>query len=160
MSAVYGRVRALKTGGSKFQSRGLNMRFSLAVAVVLASMSVNGLAQQSGNGTSRVKPSHSTAKAPKRIAPIGKTASPATSSAANAKDLQTVEHQTAKSSTSSRAAGKRTPGMAPALKAAKEKDKPNPPINFHGTGGSKSPGMTNQGTNPYKGRLKQKHAHQ
>src|SRR5216684_2111277 len=116
----------LKTGGSKFRSRGLNMRFSLAVAVVLASMSVNGLAQQSGNGTSRVKPSHSAAKA----------------------------------SAPSRSAGKRTPGMAPALKPAKEKDKPNPPINFHGTGGSKSPGMTNQGTNPYKGRLRQKHSHQ
>jgi len=151
----------LKTGGSKFRSGGLKMRFSLAVAVVLASMSVSGWAQQSGNGTSRVKPSHSAAKAPKKMsAPIGKTASPATASTANAKDLQTLERQAAKSSAPSRSAGKRTPGMAPALKPAKEKDKPNPPINFHGTGGSKSPGMTNQGTNPYKGRLRQKHAHQ
>ncbi len=157
--ALYGRVH-LKTAGSMFRSRGLTMRFPLAVAVVLASMSVNGLAQQSGNGTIRVKPSHSAEKAPKRSAPIGKTASPATTSTANAKDLQTLERQTAKSSAPSRSAGKRTPGMALALKPAREKDKPNPPINFHGNGGSKSPGMTNQGTNPYKSRLKQKHAHQ
>jgi hypothetical protein len=40
------------------------------------------------------------------------------------------------------------------------KDKPNPPINFNGNGGTKSAGMTNQGANPYKGRLRQKHAHQ
>src|SRR5260370_2138038 len=151
----------LRIGGSKFRSRGLNMRFSVGVEVVLASMTVNGLAQKSGNGTSRVKPSHSAAKAPKKMsAPIGKTASPATASTANAKDLQTLERQAAKSSAPSRSAGKRTPGMAPALKPAKEKDKPNPPINFHGTGGSKSPGTTNQGTNPYQERPRQKHAHQ
>jgi len=123
-------------------------------------MSVSGLAQQSGNGTIRVKPSHSPAKAPKMSTPVGKTAGSATASSANAKDVQTLERQTGKSSAPSRVAGKRTPGMAPALKPAKEKDKPTPPINFHGNGGSKSPGMTNQGTNPYKSRLKQKHAHQ
>jgi hypothetical protein len=119
-------------------------------------ISVSGLAQQ--NNTFKVKPSHSAEKAPKTSVPIGKTAGPATASAANSKDLQTLEHQTVKSSAPSRSAGKRTPGTASALKPVR--DKPNPPINFGGTGGGKSAGMANQGANPYKGRLRQKHVHQ
>jgi hypothetical protein len=151
----------LKTGGSKFRCKGLKMKFSFAVAVVLAGISVNGLAQQ--ENTFRVKPSHSAAKAPKKSAPIGNTAaSPATASAATSKDLQNLEKQTAKSSAPSGASGKKTPGTAPALKPAK--DKPNPPINFGGTGGGKRAGTTNKGTNqsanPYQGRLRQKNDHQ
>jgi hypothetical protein len=131
------------------------MRFSLAVAVVLAGISVNGLAQQ--NKTFKVKPSHD-AKAAKTNVPIGKTAaSPATASAATNRDLQILERQTAKASAPSRSAGKRTPGAASALKPAK--DAPNPPINFGGSGGGKGVGM-NQNKNPYKGRLRQKHARQ
>jgi hypothetical protein len=130
------------------------MRFSLAIAVVLVGISVSGLAQQSD--TFKVKRS-APEKAPKKSAPIGKTASPATASANNSKNLQNLEHQAARSSASSRSAGKKTPGSA-ALKPVK--DKPNPPINFGGTGRGKGAGMTNQGSNPYKGRLKQKHAHQ
>ena len=131
------------------------MRFSLAVVVVLAGISVNGLAQQ--KNTYKVKPSHA-AKPAKTIAPIGKTAGPTTASAAASKDLQNLERQTAKSSAPPRSAGKRTPRAASAVKPVK--DKPNPPINFGRTGGSKSPGMTQQSSNPYKGRLRQKHAHQ
>ena len=132
------------------------MRFSLAVAVVIAGISVNGLAQQTK--TFKVKPSHAD-KAPKSTAPLGKAAgSPATASTSASKDLQNLERQTAKTSAPSRTATKRTPRAASALKPAK--DKPNPPINFGGAGGSKSPGMTRQGSNPYKGRLRQKHARQ
>ncbi len=132
------------------------MRFSLAVVAVLAGISASGWAQQ--NNTFKVK--HSvTEKAPKSTvnAPLGKTARPAasaaTGSAANDKDLRTLEHQTAKASAPSRPAGKKTPALKPV------KEKPNPPINIGATGG-KNAGSINQGSNPYKGRVKQKHARQ
>jgi len=131
------------------------MRFSLAVAVVVASISVSGLAQQ--NGKLKVKNS-TTEKAPKSSVAVAIPAASAKGSGANAKDLQSLERQTAKSSAASQSAGKKTPGTAPALKPVK--DKPNPPINFGGTGGGKKAGMTNQSANPYKGRLKQKRASQ
>jgi len=134
--------------------QGIKMRISLAVVVVVASVSVGSLAQQSQ--TFKVKHS-ATEKAPKSSVPIAKTAGPATASAANAKDLQALEHQTARASAPARSGAKRTPGKASALKPVKEK--PNPPINFGGSGGGKNAGMVNQGANPYKGRLKQKHAH-
>ena len=127
------------------------MRFSLAVAIVLAGISVSGLAQQSN--TIKVKPS-APEKAPKSTVSAGRTTGAATSSAANSKDLQTLERQTAKSAGPSRTAGQK---KAPALKPVK--DNPNPPINFAGTGGAKTTGTTSQGANPYRGRLKQKHAH-
>jgi hypothetical protein len=132
----------------------LKMRFSLAVAVVLVGISVSGLAQQ--NETFKVKRS-APEKAPKKSAPIGTTASPATASGANSKQLQSLERQSARGSALSRSAKKGTPGTSAALKPIK--DKPNPPINFGGTGGGKNAGMTNQGPNPYKGRLRQKRSH-
>jgi hypothetical protein len=125
------------------------MRFSLAVAVVVASISVSGLAQQ----TFKVKRSP-TEKAARKSAPVGKTTSPVASNSTS-KELQTLERQTAKTSASSRSAGKKT-GTGSALKPVR--DKSNPPINFGGAGGGKGGGTTNQGSNPYKGRLKQKHA--
>ena len=127
------------------------MRFSLAVAVVLVGISVNGLAQQ--NDTFKVKRS-APEKAPKKSAPIVTTASPATASGANSKQLESLERQSARGSAPSRAAKKGSPA---ALKPVK--DKPNPPINFGGAGGGKNAGMTNQGPNPYKGRLRQKRSH-
>jgi hypothetical protein len=122
------------------------MKFSLAVAIAVVTMSLSGWAQQ--NNTFKVK--HAPTKAPKS-APIGKPAAGPTASAS--KELQNVERQTAKSA----AATARPAGKTPALKPAK--DKPNPPINFNGTGGGKGAGTINQGANPYKGRLRQKHAH-
>ena len=131
------------------------MRYWWSVPVVLVGLSLSGFAQQ--NSTFRVKRS-APEKAPKRSATIGKTAaSPAAASTANSRDLQTLERQTAKSSAPSRPAANRTPRTGSALKPVK--DKPNPPINFGETGG-KSVGTTSQGKNPYKGRLRQKHAHQ
>ena len=156
MWALYGRVRAsqdrwLEAPGA-YSGRGLKMRFSLAVAVVLLGISVSGLAQQ--NNTIKVKRS-APEKAARKSAPVGKTASPIASSSTS-KELQNLERQTAKTSASSRSAGKRTPGAGSGLKPVK--DKSNPPINFGGTGGGKGGGTSNQGSNPYKGRLKQKHA--
>lgn len=128
------------------------MRFSLAVAVVLAGISVSGLAQQ--NHTSKAKPSHPSEKAAKS-APTSKMA-PATTSTAASRDLQKLERQNARSSAFARSAGQSKSGKTPALKPAKERT--NPPINFGGMG-SKSAGKSSPGSNPYKGRLKQKHAH-
>jgi hypothetical protein len=131
------------------------MRFWLAVAVVVASIGVSGLAQQNG----KLKVKHTTTeKAPKSSVAVAMPVASTKGSGANAKDLQSLERQTAKSSAASQSAGKKTPGAAPALKPVK--DKPNPPINFGGTGGGKKAGMTNQSANPYKGRLKQKRASQ
>ena len=148
----------LKIGVSKFRSLGLRagdqekMRFSLAVVVVLVGISVSGLAQQ--DNTFKVK--HSVPeKASKPSVPMGKTAGPTSASAANAKNLQAIEHQTAKTTAPSGSAGKKT---APALKPVK--DKPNPPINFSATGGGKSAGTTNHGSNSHSGRVRQKHTRQ
>src|SRR5208337_856317 len=158
--ALNGRVRASnKSSSPKFRSRGSKMRFSLAVAVALASLSVSGLAQQ--NNTFKVKPSH-TEKAPRSSVPINKTGmGPASTSASANKDLKSLEHQTAQASAPIRPAGRRTPGKAPALRPAKTKS--NPPINFNGSGGARHEGVAgqaSQSSNPYKGRLKQKYAHQ
>lgn len=127
------------------------IRFSLAVAVALVGFTSSGLAQQ--HGTFKVKPSASE-KAPKKAAPIGKTPGAATASAANAKDLQNVEHENTKASPASRPSGKK---QGTALKPIK--DKPNPPINFNGASG-KSQAGTHPAPDPSKGRLKQKHSHQ
>ena len=127
------------------------MRFSLAVAVVLVGISVSGLAQQ--KNTSKVKHS-APEKAPKKSAPIVTTGSPATAAGANSKELQSLERQSAKGSAASQSAKKKAPGASTGLKPVK--DKPNPPINFAGTGGGKNPGLANQGANPYKGRLRKR----
>jgi hypothetical protein len=124
------------------------MRFSLAVAVVLVGVSLSGLAQQNNQFKAKPSPPEKTKKS--AALPVGKTNGAGTASGANAKDLQALEHETAKTS-GSRATGKKT---APALKPVREKA--NPPIDFNGNGGMKSPGMVNKGSNPYKGRLRQK----
>lgn len=124
------------------------MRFTLVVAVVLVGMSLSGWAQQ--NNTLKVKPAPS--KAPRSAPIVGKTVGKTASTPAS-KELQNVERQSAKSLASARSSGSRT-GKGPALKPARNRS--NPPINFGGTGGGKSARTTNQGSNPYKGRLKAK----
>ena len=105
MRALYGRARASRVRASKdrrletpgaYSGRGLKMRFSLAVAIVLAGISVSGLAQE----TFKVKRS-APEKAPRKSAPVGKTASPVASNGTS-KELQTLERQTAKSSAPAR----------------------------------------------------------
>ncbi len=126
------------------------MRFSLMVAVLMASVVVSGVAQQ--KNSFKVKPSPPEAKAPKSSAPIGPTGNATTASAANAKDLNAIEHESLKSE-APKSGGKKSPALKPV------KDKPNPPINFNGNG-AKASSPVNQGANPYKGRLRQKHARQ
>ena len=122
----------------------------------MVGISVSGWAQQTSNGTFKVKKSPPE-KTTKSSAPITRTPKTATSSSANARDLKTLENQTNKTATA-KTPGTKTPGKSAALKPVK--DKPNPPMNFNGTSGSKTPGMTNRGANPYAGRLRQKHTHQ
>jgi hypothetical protein len=128
-----------------------NVRYSLAAALLPVVLSVIGMAQQ----TTTFKVKHSTVeKAPKKEPIVlGKTKGPETASAANSKDLQTIEREKVTASSSRSAVNK-----TPALKSVK--DKPNPPINFTGTGGTKSAGLNRQNANPYAGRLKQKYSHQ
>ncbi|MGA7560447.1 MAG: hypothetical protein WBW01_05320 [Terriglobales bacterium] len=131
----------LRTEGQK------KIRFSLAVAVVLAGISVSGWAQQ--NNQFKVRATHE--KPAKQSAPLMKAQSAGnTNASADAKALQNVERQSGKGAAHSAATKK-----APALKPVK--DKANPPMNFNGTGGGgiKGGGRGAQ-ANPYKGRLKQK----
>jgi len=122
-----------------------------AVAVAVASMSISGWAQQ--NGHLRVKHSAPERVAKKNSAPIAIKSGNAGN--ANAKDLQALEHQTAKSSGPRTASNQRAAKIAP-LKQTKEKS--NPPINL-GSGGGGGGSLSRTSSNPYKGRLKQKYAH-
>jgi hypothetical protein len=132
----------------------MNMKSGLAMGFVLVGITMSGWAQQ--NGAYKVKQTPPE-KAPKKAAPLpmGKTAGSTTASASNAKDLNNIEHQTMKTSPA-RAAGPKPVGKSAGLKPVK--DKANPPINFNGNPGGKNPGTVNQASNPYKGRLRQKHS--
>lgn len=134
------------------------MRVSVIVGLGLALATSTSLAQQPQ--TFRVKPSHVERKKPAKVVPLTKTPNAATDAA---KDLRRIEKETGKTSASVTPAGpKHAPGSANAFKP--EKSKPVPPINASGSGGMgtnmKGMGTTNQGKNPYKGRLRQKGSHQ
>ncbi|MFY9906549.1 MAG: hypothetical protein WBX02_09785 [Terriglobales bacterium] len=125
------------------------MRFSWAVAVLVAGLSVSVLAQQAPY---KVKPSHED-KPAKSSAPVVKTGGVETASAENAKSLQNIEHESGKGATSSRAAGKKPAALKPI------KDKPNPPMNFGTTSGVKNAGKSTAGSSAYKGRVRSKGGH-
>jgi hypothetical protein len=125
------------------------MRSWLAIGTLLVGINASGLAQQ--NGTFKVKPTPPE-KPAKQSAPIGKTGSATSASAANAKALKNTENLSGKG-----LGAAKTPAQKPAtLKPVK--DKPNPPINFSGASGGKGTGAAHQGSDPYRGRLRQKHA--
>jgi hypothetical protein len=129
------------------------MKFSV-VAVILAGLSTGALAQSNTSSTYKVK--HSTAqKDPKShvIVPPTKPANTGSTQVSSTKDLQTLEHQTAKASAPPRAGGKKAAGARP-IKPVK--DKSTPPINFGGT--TKRTGNTGHAANPYS-RVKQKGSH-
>jgi hypothetical protein len=124
------------------------MRHWLILGFVLAVVAATCSAQASPKP--RVKRSQADRTHSAKSVVVGKT--PPSSSQA---DLRRLEQQSAKVSAPPRV--KRTPGTA-ALKT--EKQKPTPPIRVSGAGnGAKGPGTTNQGKNPYKGRLHQKSRH-
>ncbi|HXM10972.1 MAG TPA: hypothetical protein VN946_13555 [Terriglobales bacterium] len=127
------------------------LKFPLAVAVALLLFCVVGSAQQANQFRVKKSPPE---KAPRKIAVNNKTTGPSSAADANAKDLHSLERSTAKT-TNAESTGKKTGGAT--FKPVK--DKPSPPINFGGSS-AKSAGLTNQGSNPYRGRLRQKHTHQ
>jgi len=110
---------------------------------------LTGQAQQSA--TFKVK--SSAPKKEKQSAPLPLPTANNRATTSSARDLQAVERQAAKPAPSrsapSQAAGKKT---APALTSAKGSG--NPPINFRGNGAAKKSGLTNQGSDPYAGRLR------
>ena len=120
------------------------MRVLAAVAVVLLGLSASGVAQTYSKGVNSPK---SSTKAPKSTVPVKAPGGVNTS----AKNLQNIEHETAKS------AGKSQKGQRAAKPVALKPDKngSNPPINFSGNSGG-GMGTNKQAPNPYKGRLKQK----
>jgi hypothetical protein len=133
------------------------MKSSFVAAIVLLGLCVGAFAQSGAySNSSPYKVKRSTQKPPKSsvVVPVGKSAGTGSASSTNAKNLQGIEHQTAKTS-AQRSGGKNASGSA-AIKPVKEK--PAPPINFNGTG-AKSAGTTNRAANPYRGRLKQKSSH-
>jgi energy-converting hydrogenase Eha subunit F len=129
------------------------MRFSLALAIVIVAASLSGFAQQKNELRVKPAPKDHTAKK-STVAPGGKSGVAGTSAASNLKNLQALEHQTAKTS-ASRSTVRKTPATA-AVKPVK--DKQAPPIKEGGV--AKGTNLTRQNSNPYKGRLKQKYGRQ
>jgi hypothetical protein len=130
------------------------MRLLAAVAVVLVGLSASGVAQTNSNskGTNSSK---SSTRPPKSTVPM--KAGNGGNTSGNAKNLQSIEHETAKTAGKSEKS-QRAPKPV-ALKPEKGSNS-NAPINFGGKSGG-GIGTTKTG-NPYKGRLKQKgngHAH-
>ncbi len=136
------------------------MRFFLTAALILTAITGSGLAQQ--NTTFKVKPSSSEKVKQSAPLPVGKTPGMGnTASAANARELQALEHQSAfkshpPSQTSSKTSSQ-PKGKKPAAAFAPSKDKPNPPINFAASPASKDSGLVRKGADPLQGRLKQGH---
>jgi hypothetical protein len=154
-----GRVHASNESDPEIGSKKAAIQLGIKKEVKLGSVlmlllvvcTASGRGQQST--TFKVKHSSTSEKAsPKAPVMTPKTKGSETASAANSKDLQSIEHE--KPQAPARAGANKTPALKPV------KDKPNPPINFSGAGGTKSAGMTRQNANPYAGRLKQKYAHQ
>jgi len=120
------------------------MRLWFTLAVVLATQ-MAGWAQQTAKPL-KPHPSHEfMVKDNERKS--GETSTPPTATKTNAQNLQRIERE-------------RSPRAAShsATKAAvikPEKETPTPKINFNGSGAQKT-GLTAQGPNPYKGRLKGK----
>ncbi len=132
--------RVVPAQGIVFMKQLLILGFALAVLTATCSAQ--------GTQTPRIK--HSQVDQPKSAKSVVVAKTPPSSTEA---DLRRLEQQMTKLPAPQRV--KRAPGMAPLLKT--EKEKPTPPINFSSAGKStKGPGTTTQGTNPYRGRLRQK----
>ena len=122
------------------------MRQLLMLGFALAVLTATCSAQ--GSQTPRIK--HSQVDRPQSAKSVVVAKTPPSSAEA---DLRRLEQQMTKQPAPQRV--KRAPATAPLLKA--EKEKPTPPIRFSGAGnGAKGRGPTTQGTNPYRGRLRQK----
>jgi hypothetical protein len=132
------------------------MRFSRSMAALLLAGSVFAIGVSSSAQTTKTtfKVKHSAAEKAPRSAPISaKPANVAGRSGGASKDLQSIERQTAKTAAPSRS--KKTAAGKSSLKPIK--DKPGPGINVGRHSGGKSVGMSKRSSNPYSGRLREKH---
>jgi hypothetical protein len=126
------------------------MRFSLVLVLALAGLTMTAWAQE--HHKPKAKASHTNKEEKgKNTKPAVKT--PSTHASA-AQELHRVEQESAKRTASRNSATRKS---APVLKT--EKEKKTPPIRFSAAGGGGHAGSNKQGTNPYKGRLKQKGSH-
>ena len=123
------------------------MRFLLIVGAIALSICGSGAAQNSKGF--RVKPTSPEVKGEHKSMPAEKIPAP---SKATSRDLKDLERQTAKTKPIHRTQTQ-TRKQSVALKP--QKQRANPPINF-GKSQTKVGGV-DQGSNPYKGRLRQKH---
>jgi hypothetical protein len=130
------------------------MKGSLMLGIVLGLATSVAFAQK----PQTYRPKKSTnleSRKPAKATPMMKTPN-ATSDAA--KDLRHIEEQSARGTNVKTVGTKAKGGSAGVFKP--EKEKPTPPITSNVPGGmgtnTKGLGATNQGKNPYKGRLRQK----
>jgi len=125
------------------------MRSLLILTALLLTVCASGEAQS--NKEFRVKPTSPEVKAGHKAVAADKIAAPSKATARNLRDL---ERQSAKTKPIRRTQTQ-TRKQSVALKP--QKQRANPPINF-GKTQSKAGGV-DQGSNPYKGRLRQKRGH-
>jgi hypothetical protein len=117
-------------------------------ALILAGLTLAASAQV--YKSPKAKPYHSASK--EKQSKTGGTNKQLTPQAANSVELRRLEAQTAKVSGSNKGA---KPQARTTRVVKTEREKPNPPIHFSSATGQHS-GMTDQGKNPYKGRVRQK----
>jgi hypothetical protein len=124
------------------------MRSLSLFALILAGLTLAASAQD--YKIPKAKPYHSESK--EKQSKTGGTNKQLTPQTANSAELRRLEAQTAKVSGSNQVAKQRA-RTARVVKT--ERDKPNPPIHFSSAAGTHA-GATDQGKNPYKGRVRQK----
>jgi len=121
----------------------------MGVGVLLAGLTLATFAQTTYK-TPKAKPSHEQAKKGKSsVAPLPKEGKPGQNSASQ--QLRRTEAESAKAN-SKHAQGAKSKGNV----AKMPREKPAPPIRVASAKGGDS--LSNRGTNPYKGRLRQKGA--
>ncbi len=130
------------------------MKVSVILGLGVALAVSAGWAQQTQ--TYRGKNYHSdVARKPAKVTPMVKAPNAATDAS---KELRRIEQQSVRPARVKPAGPRTGAGSAAAFKP--ERQKATPPITANGSGGlgtnMKGTGMTNQGKNPYKGRLRQK----
>jgi hypothetical protein len=123
------------------------MRFSLLSMMVLASLTVCLSANE--HHSAKAKSVDEKPKSKHGATPV-KAPNP---SATTARELHQVEQQSKRAPTREKSPAVHQAKVAPADKESKSK-----PIHFGGTSAERN-SMTNQGTNPYKGRVKEKGGH-
>ena len=123
-------------------------RMLLAVAVVFT-VSVSGMAERQRQF--HVKPAPSSEKSAAKSAPILKAPAGATSTS---KQLSAIEKESNKTVRATR-----TPKQRTVAATKPQKAQANPPINFGAGTGKGGSGLIDRGSNPLKGRLKEKRGH-